>query len=506
MNVSREVDSKQLESETPKLLGSKNGDFESIVIEGFLGFGVSMGCAILAIFFSLYSSVVMLTSGVMLVASIIFISVLLFLGWLLTDLLNSASGKLILFSAYLVGFIASLACLVADIYGIGALFAGLAFVSTLFLYGKFLGSLDRRILMVLFSTIFVFAGFGIIMLVPLSSWFRLAPIVGTALVGAVVTALLFKKNIEYSAFGNAAESKSRSIRVKGNNHSLILIGFMLGAVALLPSVGVKGDAVVLAFGGSMGAAGVLSLLLALIDERLYKETMLKTCALVTAACFLFVPVVPAEVGLALVAIFLCHVWLNLIIVVNAVVETSRFSQINPIWLIGYQCGVLFIGFTLGCALYIIGAYLQVQYEHALYVVIMIGVVASAYMQIQANYQAYPFEPAIESTPEDQALSQEIAERRGKRKTLRQKKRQYACELYALSPREREILTALLKGRDAKYIMDTFYISQSTAKTHIYNIYRKFDVHSRQELLDFIEDVELPPEELVDVVPDEDDEI
>lgn len=38
-------------------------------------------------------------------------------------------------------------------------------------------------------------------------------------------------------------------------------------------------------------------------------------------------------------------------------------------------------------------------------------------------------------------------------------------------------------------MDTFYISQSTAKTHIYNIYRKFGIHSRQELLDFVEDIE-----------------
>lgn len=53
---------------------------------------------------------------------------------------------------------------------------------------------------------------------------------------------------------------------------------------------------------------------------------------------------------------------------------------------------------------------------------------------------------------------------------------------------------MLKGRDAKYITDTFYISQSTAKTHIYNIYRKFGIHSRQELLDFIEDIEVPVDE------------
>ena len=53
---------------------------------------------------------------------------------------------------------------------------------------------------------------------------------------------------------------------------------------------------------------------------------------------------------------------------------------------------------------------------------------------------------------------------------------------------------MLKGRDAKYIMDQFYISQSTAKTHIYNIYRKFGIHSRQDLYDFIEDIELTEDE------------
>ena len=53
-----------------------------------------------------------------------------------------------------------------------------------------------------------------------------------------------------------------------------------------------------------------------------------------------------------------------------------------------------------------------------------------------------------------------------------------------------MLWILLKGRDAKYIMDKFYISQSTAKTHIYNIYRKFGIHSRQELIDFVEEIDL----------------
>lgn len=61
-----------------------------------------------------------------------------------------------------------------------------------------------------------------------------------------------------------------------------------------------------------------------------------------------------------------------------------------------------------------------------------------------------------------------------------------CKRYDLSPRQCEILELLAKGRDAKFIEDHFCISKSTAKTHIYNIYCKMDIHSRQELIDIIE--------------------
>ncbi|NTU89233.1 MAG: helix-turn-helix transcriptional regulator [Actinobacteria bacterium] len=59
--------------------------------------------------------------------------------------------------------------------------------------------------------------------------------------------------------------------------------------------------------------------------------------------------------------------------------------------------------------------------------------------------------------------------------------------YGLSERETEVLLMLAKGRDANYVSDTLYISPSTAKCHIYNIYQKTDVHSRRALIDLFED-------------------
>ncbi|MBR2835566.1 MAG: helix-turn-helix transcriptional regulator [Coriobacteriales bacterium] len=56
----------------------------------------------------------------------------------------------------------------------------------------------------------------------------------------------------------------------------------------------------------------------------------------------------------------------------------------------------------------------------------------------------------------------------------------------LSARETEILKLLLAGRDTPHIAETLVLSKNTIRTHVKSIYTKFDVHSRQELLDLFE--------------------
>ena len=71
----------------------------------------------------------------------------------------------------------------------------------------------------------------------------------------------------------------------------------------------------------------------------------------------------------------------------------------------------------------------------------------------------------------------------------------AAELFKLSPRETDILTYLARGRNAAYLQEKLCISPHTVKSHIYSIYRKFDIHSQQKLMDFIEEYPLSEEEL-----------
>lgn len=59
----------------------------------------------------------------------------------------------------------------------------------------------------------------------------------------------------------------------------------------------------------------------------------------------------------------------------------------------------------------------------------------------------------------------------------------------LTKREAEILVMLARGRNGKFIEEHYVVSYNTVKTHVKHIYMKLDVHSQQELIDLVEDLE-----------------
>lgn len=58
--------------------------------------------------------------------------------------------------------------------------------------------------------------------------------------------------------------------------------------------------------------------------------------------------------------------------------------------------------------------------------------------------------------------------------------------YRLSPKEREVLFYLAKGRNVAYISKEMVLSEHTIKSHLYRIYQKTDVHSQQDLIDLVD--------------------
>ncbi len=63
------------------------------------------------------------------------------------------------------------------------------------------------------------------------------------------------------------------------------------------------------------------------------------------------------------------------------------------------------------------------------------------------------------------------------------------ERYGLSRRETQVLVQLVRGRSLQAIADSLSVAYSTVKTHTDHIYAKTGVHSRQELMALLEQVE-----------------
>ena len=60
-----------------------------------------------------------------------------------------------------------------------------------------------------------------------------------------------------------------------------------------------------------------------------------------------------------------------------------------------------------------------------------------------------------------------------------------CIKYTLTTRQREIIELIIDGYSNKEIGDQLHITEGTVKTHVYNIFKKTDVSSRNQILNKI---------------------
>lgn len=61
------------------------------------------------------------------------------------------------------------------------------------------------------------------------------------------------------------------------------------------------------------------------------------------------------------------------------------------------------------------------------------------------------------------------------------------DAFDLSERETEVALLIAQGRSKAYIADALCLSENTVRTHAKNVYAKLDVHSKQELIDLLQE-------------------
>jgi len=160
---------------------------------------------------------------------------------------------------------------------------------------------------------------------------------------------------------------------------------------------------------------------------------------------------------------------------------------------------LFLVMAIGCSVSLIGGVLAYHYLGEQSQLASLGVLALYFtlMVFSANRDRYygsdksvlsklPTPPRTTGAPQAQGLvgaTQSIAGAPGLAA-------QDACRIvsqeFCLSPREEEVLEYLARGHGARYIGDKLFISSETVRTHTKRIYEKTGVHTKEELLEFIE--------------------
>jgi len=115
------------------------------------------------------------------------------------------------------------------------------------------------------------------------------------------------------------------------------------------------------------------------------------------------------------------------------------------------------------------------------VLISVVVIAAVFIQsflFRDNYQPFTEHKSLSMDIDQTYASESLG-------LWRQKLSGFATDNH-LTLAQQRVLVMIAKGYSTSYMEEELVVSRHTIKAHIYAIYRKADVHSRQELIDKIE--------------------
>ena len=332
---------------------------------------------------------------------------------------------------------------------------------------------------------------------------------------------------------SAEESQKRALTIKIDRWTYSLIGIDFGfaigstllsdtfnfdwALSVLPG---DGGGMPTFLVGTIALAGIILFLMRPHFDYTLENVTKRYFTLSVSFCVLTMIVAKPPVQYACLALLLVIVIIQLAIVVSAGVEFIDFDELSPVWYLAEEAfvsGGIALGIIIGGCI----SNFEVSGASLFPSCCIILTLINIFMQPKIDKGAYPSSKSIDdvlkgssekSTPPPPSNSlrtlsvpseskfPSIDTPNDSTETLAhddlaesawEAKIDYIAEKYELTRRQKEIFGYLAKGRDAKFLENHLCISYSTAKSHIYSIYIKLDIHSRQEIIDLIESIEIP---------------
>ena len=410
------------------------------------------------------------------------------------DILIGKTGKkAVLYSALAIGLVGPAAFMLGAPPQLYMPAVAVAICLFVLIWGTILSNLNSRTIVSILMLASVFSGIFVLLTNSINQPQSFGLIALTFFVSWISAYRLTRDSLPRVVFASRRQSIERHVSGKGNRFTLMLVGAMFGMSAvLILYIELPTEQLALTLGLCMLAAGSVIIFFYRNLHSGLGDVLKRILSLTLVIGLLPFPFLPPAGQLACICFLFIAGTVNLILIIDSILETSRFNQISPFWIIGCE-GAEF--FASAFVVMLIASFLIFLNENGLLAMVFSLSCASTVLQIYINNQSYPlFMPQRQSSESSgvtvdktDKADEEYGQAAMDASSAHWRSRIDSISAqYRLSLRQKETMEILVKGRDLSYIMTCFKISRSTAKTHISNLYRKMNVHSKQELIDLME--------------------
>ncbi|OUO89881.1 hypothetical protein B5F40_09395 [Gordonibacter sp. An230] len=262
--------------------------------------------------------------------------------------------------------------------------------------------------------------------------------------------------------------------------------------------------------GMLVAAGGLALMWDKVHGRLSFPAVYAAVFLAVMTGFLFLPFFDAGYRMLFAGVANAAFSLVSIFMMITCIKIAHLRQVDPIAVFGVFSSIVYGGVLIGRA---VGDALGQTYDvsqilvialMSTYVLSFAGVVVNLRRREKADRAFDPIGGDVESEPEGAVPSVgdggSAVRPSGGHSAPRPLVRNVIVaqdmvpvysrllkKTYGLSNRETDVLELIMRGRDVARMAETLFVSENTVRSHCKNLYRKLDVHNRQQVFDLVEE-------------------